>query len=69
MAQADAEAAVPTSYTSVAGEEGSSEEGAEGAADGDAAARPAPVPAASGGTLASDEALQALRDKLSGGGA
>ncbi|MCW2715526.1 MAG: hypothetical protein JWN88_2573, partial [Frankiales bacterium] len=26
-----------------------------------------PAPAASGGTLASDEALQALRDKLSGG--
>jgi small subunit ribosomal protein S1 len=28
-----------------------------------------PAPAASGGTLASDEALQALREKLSGGGA
>ena len=34
----------------------------------DAPARPAAAPAASGGTLASDEALQALREKLSGGG-
>ncbi|MCU1672732.1 MAG: rpsA, partial [Frankiales bacterium] len=59
MAAADAEAAVPTSYTSVTGEEG--EEAPEGAAAAPAA------PAPSGGTLASDEALQALREKLSGG--
>ncbi|TAL16504.1 MAG: S1 RNA-binding domain-containing protein, partial [Frankiales bacterium] len=56
MAAADAEAAVPTSYTST-GEEGDEVEGE--------AARPTPAP--SGGTLASDEALQALREKLSGG--
>jgi small subunit ribosomal protein S1 len=63
MQQADAEAAVPTSYTSATGEEG--EEGAEAPADGDA---PAAAPVPTGGTLASDEALQALREKLSGGG-
>jgi small subunit ribosomal protein S1 len=61
MAAADAEAAVPTSYTSATGEEGEAPEGEAG----EAAAAPAPVP--SGGTLASDEALQALREKLSGG--
>jgi small subunit ribosomal protein S1 len=61
MAAADAEAALPTSYTSVAGEDGD-----EPAEDG-APAAPRPAPAASGGTLASDEALQALREKLSGG--
>ncbi len=65
MAAADAEAAVPTSYSSASGEDG------EAPVEGEAApadeARPAPAP--SGGTLASDEALQALRDKLSGGGA
>ncbi|MCA1710622.1 MAG: S1 RNA-binding domain-containing protein, partial [Actinobacteria bacterium] len=60
MAAADAEAAVPTSYTSATGEEGSEE-----APEGAAAAPAAPAP--SGGTLASDEALQALREKLSGG--
>ncbi len=64
MAAADAEAALPTTYSSITGEEG--EEG-EGEAT-DAPARPA-APAATGGTLASDEALQALREKLSGGGA
>src|SRR6476659_6361729 len=63
MQAADAEAAVPTSYTSVTGEEG--EEAAEGGEGSGAAAAPAPTP--SGGTLASDEALQALREKLSGG--
>jgi small subunit ribosomal protein S1 len=62
MQAADAEAAEPTSYTSVTGEEG---EGDAPAAEGEA---PAATPAPSGGTLASDEALQALRDKLSGNG-
>ncbi|MCW2723349.1 MAG: rpsA, partial [Frankiales bacterium] len=63
MQAADAEAALPTSYTSVAGgEDGEEAEGDEGTP------RPAPAPS-SGGTLASDEALQALREKLSGGGA
>ncbi len=68
MAAADAEAAVPTSYTSATGGEG--EDGAEEPA-APAATRPsAPAPASGGGgTLASDEALQALREKLSGGGA
>jgi small subunit ribosomal protein S1 len=65
MAAADAEAALPTSYTSVAGAAAAGEDEAEGAP----AAEPRPAPAASGGTLASDEALQALREKLSGGGA
>jgi small subunit ribosomal protein S1 len=64
MAAADAEAALPTSYTSITGEEGEEAE-ADG---GEAPVRPA-APAATGGTLASDEALQALREKLSGGGA
>ncbi|MDP3712266.1 MAG: 30S ribosomal protein S1 [Mycobacteriales bacterium] len=64
MAAADAEAAVPTSYSSESGEDGDEAvEGEEGAA------APRPTPAPSGGTLASDEALQALREKLSGGGA
>jgi small subunit ribosomal protein S1 len=58
MQAADAEAAVPTSYSSVSGDDEDDE-------DGEAPARPAPAP--SGGTLASDEALQALREKLSGG--
>ena len=60
MAEADAAAAVPTSYTS-----GGDAEGGEESEGGESAARPAPAP--SGGTLASDEALQALREKLSGG--
>jgi small subunit ribosomal protein S1 len=69
MQAADAEAALPTSYTSVAGEEGVDEAvAADGADAAEAPSRPAPAPA-SGGTLASDEALQALREKLSGGGA
>ena len=62
MAAADAEAALPTSYST-----GGDADGAEGDAP-EGAARPAPAPS-SGGTLASDEALQALREKLSGGGA
>ena len=66
MAAADAEAAVPTTYSSATGEEGEAAEGEEGEP---AAARPAPTATPSGGTLASDEALQALRDKLSGSGA
>ena len=52
MQAADAEAGEASSYSSDSG------------AEGDEAA-PAPAPS-SGGTLASDEALQALRDKLSG---
>ena len=64
MAAADAEAALPTSYTSGGGGEDDEQAPADGAA-----AAPRPAPAASGGTLASDEALQALREKLSGGGA
>ncbi|HEU0103184.1 MAG TPA: S1 RNA-binding domain-containing protein, partial [Mycobacteriales bacterium] len=66
MAAADLEAALPTSYTSATGLEG--EEGVEAppAAAAAAAARPAAA-APTGGTLASDEALQALREKLSGG--
>ena len=63
MQAADAEAALPTSYTSATG-------GEDGDAEGDAPtaapSRPAPAPS-TGGTLASDEALQALREKLSGG--
>ncbi|MBW3648434.1 MAG: S1 RNA-binding domain-containing protein, partial [Actinobacteria bacterium] len=67
MQAADAEAALPTSYTSSAGDEG---EPVDGEQDTDAAAASAkPAPAPSGGTLASDEALQALREKLSGGAA
>ena len=62
MAAADLEAALPTSYTSATGLEDEA-----GDADTGAAARPA-APAPTGGTLASDEALQALREKLSGGG-
>jgi small subunit ribosomal protein S1 len=64
MQAADAEAALPSSYSSATGDSG--EEGDAG--DGAAAAAPRPTPAPSGGTLASDEALQALREKLSGGG-
>ena len=68
MAAADLDAAVPTSYTSVTGAEG--EEGEDAVAPpATEAARPAAAPAPTGGTLASDEALQALREKLSGGGA
>jgi small subunit ribosomal protein S1 len=64
MQAADAEAALPTSFTSST----DGEEGEEGEGEGDAAAAAAPRPTPpSGGTLASDEALQALRDKLSGG--
>ncbi len=67
MQAADAEAALPTSYTSSVGDEG---EPADGEQETDAAAASAkPAPATSGGTLASDEALQALREKLSGGAA
>ncbi|MCW2584649.1 MAG: Ribosomal protein S1-like protein, partial [Frankiales bacterium] len=56
MQAEDAAASEPTTYSSITGEEGEEAEGA------------APAPAApSGGTLASDEALQALREKLSGG--
>jgi small subunit ribosomal protein S1 len=67
MAQADLEAAVPTSYSSESGEDG---EPVEGEAGEPGEARPVtPAAAPSAGTLASDEALQALRDKLSGGGA
>jgi small subunit ribosomal protein S1 len=56
MQAEDAAASEPTQYSSATGEEGEEEQGA------------APAPAApSGGTLASDEALQALREKLSGG--
>ena len=66
MQAADAEAVGPTSYSSVTGEEGDAGERAEPGAGTDEEA-PRPTPAASAGTLASDEALQALRDKLSGG--
>ena len=62
MQAEDAAAAVPTSYSSESGEEGE-------VVESEQAARPAAPAAPSGGTLASDEALQALRDKLSGGGA
>ncbi len=62
MQAEDAAASVPTSYSSESGEEGEVVEGEE-------VARPAAPVAPSGGTLATDEALQALRDKLSGGGA
>ena len=59
--EADAAAGEATSYSSATGEEGEVVEGAEGAE------APAAAPAApSAGTLATDEALQALRDKLSG---
>ncbi|MDP9496977.1 MAG: hypothetical protein M3P46_04835, partial [Actinomycetota bacterium] len=66
----DAEAALPTSYTSVTGREAEGDEapaprtdagagggGGGGGGGGDSV----------GGTLATDEALQALREKLSGG--
>ena len=69
MAAADLDAALPNSYTSVTGVEGEAgdEPGSPPATD---QARPAAAAAApTGGTLASDEALQALREKLSGGGA
>jgi len=66
MAAADLEAALPTSYTSATGGE---DEAAEPGEAAPVAARPVtPAPASTGGTLASDEALQALREKLSGGG-
>ncbi|MDP9429130.1 MAG: 30S ribosomal protein S1 [Actinomycetota bacterium] len=66
MAAADAEAALPTSYTSVTGREAEGDEapaprtdaGAGGGGGGGGSV---------GGTLATDEALQALREKLSGG--
>ena len=70
MAAADLEAAVPTTYSSATGEDGEEiAEGGDSAEGAEGAARPAPATPSSGGTLASDEALQALRDKLSGGGA
>jgi len=56
MAAEDAAASEPTSYSSESGEEGDEAPETGGA--------PAPGPS---GALASDEALQALRDKLSGG--
>jgi small subunit ribosomal protein S1 len=59
MQAADAEASEATSYSSATGEDG-----AEGT---DGAAAPASDASASSGSLATDEALQALRDKLSGG--
>ena len=62
MQAEDAAASEPTAYSSASGEEG--EQPAEGA-EGSAPAPAAPA-APSAGTLASDEALQALRDKLSG---
>ncbi len=65
MAAQDAEAALPQSYTSATDGEDDAE-----VADTDAPSRPAPsAPASTGGagTLASDEALQALREKLAGG--
>ncbi len=62
MQAEDAAAAVPTSYSSESGEEGE-------VVESEQAARPAAPATPTGGTLASDEALQALRDKLSGGGA
>ncbi len=64
MAAQDAEAALPQSYTSVA-DGGDAAEGD----DNESPARPAPSTPSSGGagTLASDEALQALREKLAGG--
>jgi len=54
MQAEDAAAAEPTSYSSESGEEGEESDGGA----------PAPGPS---GALASDEALQALREKLSGG--
>jgi small subunit ribosomal protein S1 len=57
MQAEDAAASEPTSYSSESGEEGSAEDAEQGGA-------PAPGPS---GALASDEALQALREKLSGG--
>ncbi|MCU1623978.1 MAG: ribosomal protein, partial [Frankiales bacterium] len=57
MAAEDAAASEPTSYSSESGEEGE-----EGEADPGTPAAPGPS-----GALASDEALQALREKLSGG--
>ena len=69
MAAADAEAAVPTTYSSATGGEAEGREGEPDDAAPAAAAAPRPAPAApsTSGTLASDEALQALREKLSGG--
>jgi small subunit ribosomal protein S1 len=63
--QADLEAGQAGSYSSEAASTSSSDD--EGDDDGDAPARPA-APASTGGSLASDEALQALREKLTGGG-
>jgi small subunit ribosomal protein S1 len=59
MAAADAEASEATSYSSVSGE-------GEGTEDGEGSGTSTPAPTSSG-SLATDEALQALRDKLSGG--
>jgi len=66
MQAADEQAAEPSSYSSEAGAQeadGAEADGLAVQAPDPAAARPA---APSGGTLASDEALQALREKLSG---
>ena len=59
-AKADVEAGEATSYSS-------DEAAAEGSSDDDAAAAPASPSDVAGGSLASDEALQALREKLTGG--
>jgi len=69
MAAADADAAVPTTYSSVTGgeAEGREDEPDDAAPPAAAAPRPAPAAPSTSGTLASDEALQALREKLSGG--
>ncbi|HVE74315.1 MAG TPA: S1 RNA-binding domain-containing protein, partial [Mycobacteriales bacterium] len=70
MQAADVDAEAPTSYTSTTGAEGEADGEPAEATSGegsDEAARPAPAPGGAG-TLASDEALQALREKLAGGG-
>jgi len=69
MAAADADAAVPTTYSSATGgeAEGREDEPDDAAPPAAAAPRPAPAAPSTSGTLASDEALQALREKLSGG--
>ena len=69
MQAADLEAAVPTSYSSVTGEDGEAVDGAAEGEDGAAPTEARTAPAQSTGSLATDEALQALREKLSGGGA
>ncbi|MDO9379385.1 MAG: 30S ribosomal protein S1 [Nocardioidaceae bacterium] len=64
--QADLEAGQAGSYSSEAATTSSDDDTDD---DSDAPARPASsAPASTGGSLASDEALQALREKLTGGG-